>query len=103
MQGGIGLGDTAQSACGLNPCGFWDYIYASDACVNYRLCVNPSDPTALLESQGLIAGAGSIIGGTTAQTAQNLISGVFTDPVTGGLNITTLIIAGMVLYFMAKK
>ena len=96
-----GLGDA--TACGVNPCGLWDYVYASDACVNYKLCVNPSDPTAILESQGLIAGSGTILGGTAAQTIQNTIAGVFTDPVTGGINVTTLLVAFGILYFMVKR
>ena len=103
MTGGMGLGDTAQSVCGLNPCGFFDYIYASDACLNYKLCAFPNDPTTILESQGLIAGGGTLIGGTAGQAVTNLVQSTFTNPDTGGLNVTTLLVAFGVLYFLVKR
>ncbi len=99
----MGLGDTAYDSCGPNPCGFWDYIYASDACLNYKLCAFPNDPTTILESQGLIAGSGTILGGTVGQAATNLVQSTFTDPYTGGINVTTLLVAFGVLYFLVKR
>lgn len=104
----VGLGDTS---CGIDPCGLWDMVYASDACVNYKLCVNPKDPTAILESQGLIAGTGTVMGNTTAAAASNAIDSLVTetniDPFTGqitkGLNLTVIGIGALVLYFLTKR
>lgn len=101
MTGGNGLGDT--TSCGTNPCGFFDSIYVSDACLGYKLCATPYDPTTILESQGLIAGAGTVIGGTAAQTISNTVSSLFTDPETGGINITTLLIGFGILVYLVKK
>ena len=102
---GRGLGDT--SACGNNPCGLWDMVYASDACVAYKLCVNPNDPTAILESQGLIAGTGTVLGQTAGSTVSNTVSSaidsIVIDPVTGGPNWVMLGTAALVLYILMKK
>ena len=104
-----GLGDITQ--CGTNPCGFWDSIYASNACLAYKQCATPNDPATILESQGLIAGSGTVLGGTAGQAASNVIDALISetniDPITGsitqGVNWTVLGIGTIVLYFLLKK
>lgn len=100
---GLGLGDAASAiSCGDNPCGFMDYIYASDACLAYKLCVNPNDTSAILESQGLIAGSGTILGTTAGQTVSNAISSLITNQ-DGSPNLIVLGIGLIVAFVLLDK
>lgn len=103
MTGQMGLGDTANSACGLNPCGFFDAIYVSDACLAYKLCATPNDPATILESQGLIAGTGTVLGETAGQATNNLVQSAFINPNTGGWNLPMILAAFGVLYILVKR
>lgn len=94
------LGDASN--CGVNPCTWWDNIYASDACLAYNQCANPTAPSTVLESQGLIAGGSQILGQTAQSSVTGFIQGLTQDPITGQTNWTNVfvLVGGVVLLLM---
>lgn len=101
LRGMLGLGDA--STCGDNPCGFFDYIYASDACLAYQCCVNPSGAQCLTESQGLVAGGSQVVGSATGQAVTGLATGIGTGLASGlnNGNLTSSITGLMVMVAVA--
>lgn len=101
-----GLGGLGDAACGNDPCGFFDYIWVSDACSSYLDCEGMPPMTfagqlgAGVES--ITQGTGEVLGevtsgvaGAAGQAAQGLFSNVTTDLVLLG-------IGGLALFLLAK-
>jgi hypothetical protein len=95
-MGQLAPGPASSPSCGTNPCGFFDYIWASDACVAYNCCAAPSSTFCVATSQGALAAAAQaaggaatgavteIAGGLVAGAANNIASATGLDPTTAG-------------------
>lgn len=99
MRRGMG-----QTACGTNPCTWWDDVYLTDACMAYTRCANPTSPLLTVVDNGLIVGGSAILGSTAGQAAGGALSsaasGFFEtpDPITGApsVNWTSILTMGAI-------
>ena len=94
LQPCTNLPSSATAACGINPCGFWDNVFISDSCLTYQQCLDPGNASTILESQGLIAGGGTVVGTAIAQGISNLFNPENPDG-TNSLNWVTIALAGI--------
>jgi hypothetical protein len=66
--------------CGADPCGFFDYIWLSNACQAYLGCADPTNALYVGATQGALAvvgnAAGSAVGTVATSTASGIASGL---------------------------
>src|SRR5271166_4378276 len=77
--GGLGeLGDA--SACGANPCGWWDYVWSSAACDSYLSCAGlpPMTISGQLGAgvQSITSGAASVVGAGVTGATSNWVADI---------------------------
>lgn len=111
MMGGVGTVTPVadpNADCTANPCSLFDDIWTSQGCANWLAAC---DPTSILinptQTQGLIAGGGTVLGGAFGQAVHNFGTSFFQNP-DGTINWVTVALlaaAGVVAidYFMGKK
>ena len=76
--------------CGVSPCTWWDDIYTRQACANW---LATCDPTSVLigptQTEGAIAGSGTLLGGAFGQAVSNFGGSFFENP-DGTINWATI-------------
>ena len=94
--------------CSVSPCTWWDDIYTRQECANW---LATCDPTSVLinptQTQGLIAGGGTVLGAAAGQAVSNFGSSFF-ENADGSINWATIaLIAAVgivaVEYFTGKR
>lgn len=75
-MGQLAPGPASTPSCGPNPCGFLDYIWASDACVAYNCCAAPTSTFCVATSQGALTAAAQAAGGAAADAASEIGGGL---------------------------
>ena len=95
MVYGRGMGDVVPGTCGPNPCGIFDAIYASDACVAYKCCTDPTGFDCQALTGGLLSASKQAIGSAAASAVNPapLFQGL--TNFTGSWGSTLLWIAGL--------
>ncbi len=94
--------------CAANPCTWFDDIWTSQGCANWlascdatNVLINPT------QTQGLIAGSGTLLGGSFGQAISNFGSSFFQNPdgTTNWASIALLAAVGIVAvdYLVSKK
>lgn len=102
------LGQASQVAnCGANPCTWLDEIWASDECVSYMQCAQPTSViatgsfvTSALEQTGESVGSGAASVGSAIGTAAGSTLGTATASFLSAqspITIAVIAIAGVVL------
>lgn len=90
--------------CGVNPCGLWDDISSSPACLAFVQCADPTDFSSWLAGRGALlpsvaAQAGSDVSSTVTGTIDSFLNSVFNpgnpNPTTTGIN--WLVVGGIVV------
>jgi len=94
--------------CSASPCSWWDDIYTRQACANWLATCEPEsiliNPT---QTQGAIAGGGTLLGGAFGQAVSNF-GGSFFENVDGTVNWASIALVaalGVVAvdYFLSKR
>lgn len=93
-----------------SPCGAFDWVYTSDACLNWLGQNNPSDPRYVGATKGLLYLGSQTAGSAATQAVNEVVAGIGSGianaasqaPVTTGISITLLVVAGLAALVLAK-
>lgn len=89
-----------SASCGDSPCTWWDDVYASDACLAYTKCVDPTSTFYNLNTYGLIGGTAVGAGQEINKAASAFVPALFQDPL-GNINWASvgMVAIGVVLAY----
>lgn len=73
---GLGPGPDSSEACGESPCGFTDYIYLSDGCMDYLGCADPTNKLYVGAKKGGLYVLGQTAGEAITETVGGTTAGV---------------------------
>lgn len=103
-----GLGDAAAD-CGTNPCGFTDWIWATDPCQAYLRCSEtPAQQAVDVRLTDIVtataAEAGQLTGSVVSGAATGFGTGISSNAnVTGGLTMVAVGAAALLLLVVLMK
>lgn len=98
---GLGPGPDSSEACGESPCGFTDYIYLSDGCMDYLGCADPTNKLYVGAKKGGLYVVGQAAGEAITETLGGVGDGVKES--TGIPGTALLLAAAAVVLFVLKR
>ena len=87
--------------CAVNPCTWWDDIWASDSCLAWYAQCNPTSSFYIANTQGALAVVGNAAGAAVGTTTSGLLTGLATS--TGIPSVVWFAGLGLLAYALIKE